>query len=106
MRELAPDISVFLTTHFGGDATEAEVLLQTYIGKHPVEKRLDESWRVLRCIAFLAKGSIPELKRMIEAAEQDWRDVIFRAEYVDWTATNPRRVRNFNNSFGAESLVQ
>ena len=41
-----------------------------------------------------AAGDFELLERMARAAEIDWRDVVFWAEYEDYTAEHPRRVRS------------
>ena len=50
--------------------------------------------RVLRSIVFLSSGDFEQLERLARAAEIDWRDVVFWAEYEDYTAEYPRRVRS------------
>jgi len=50
--------------------------------------------RVLRALLVLAEGSYPELERFARIAEQDWRDVVFWAEYEDHEQPSPRRVRD------------
>ena len=56
--------------------------------------------RVLRSLLVLAQGSILELQRYARCAEQDWRDVVFWAEYEDHDAAEPRRVRNLEQPLG------
>ena len=63
----------------------------------------DESHRVLRCLVFLSKGDLDHLSQWITRAKEDYRDILFRAEYVDWNSQKPIRVRNFCNPFGEES---
>lgn len=55
--------------------------------------------RIVRCIVFLSDGSISKLKKNIELATTDPRDVMFCAEYTERDKTTPLRVRNFNNTF-------
>jgi hypothetical protein len=55
--------------------------------------------RILRCIVFLAKGNIDELRRQIEIAAYDPRDVMMAAEYERPMDKSPLRIRNFNEPF-------
>jgi hypothetical protein len=57
---------------------------------------LQLSPRVLRSIVYLAAGDFEQLERFARAAEIDWRDVVFWAEYEDHTAEEPRRVRSMD----------
>jgi len=50
--------------------------------------------RVLRSIVYLAAGDFEQLERFARASEIDWRDVVFWAEYEDYMAEEPRRVRS------------
>ena len=58
------------------------------------------SERILRCIAFLAKGSFEEFVRAVELARVDWRDLIVAAEYDGWSGEENRR-RDLNAPFNA-----
>ena len=74
-------------------------LLRDYPGETHFEAvRLVEALhctaRVLRSIVYLAAGDFTELERFARAAEIDWRDVVFWAEYEDHAAEEPRRVRS------------
>ena len=74
-------------------------LLREYPGETQFEAvRLVESLqcsaRVLRSIVFLAAGDFGQLERFARASEIDWRDVVFWAEYEDYMAEEPRRVRS------------
>ena len=57
--------------------------------------------RVIRCIIFLAKGDLEKLRKFIDNAIFDTRDVMLWAEYenLDSEEFNYKRVRNFNNTF-------
>jgi hypothetical protein len=61
-----------------------------------------QSGRVARCIVFLAKGNLDELRRYIDMAVRDYRDVILMAEYDEVRS----RVRNFSSSFLIDSQVK
>jgi len=58
------------------------------------------SERILRCIAFLAKGSFEGFASAVELARLDWRDLIVAAEYDGCSGEENRR-RNLNAPFKA-----
>ena len=56
--------------------------------------------RIIRCILFLAEKDIDKLKKNIQAAECDPRDVMLWAEYSNkGQDQKPKRIRNFNKTF-------
>jgi hypothetical protein len=58
--------------------------------------------RIIRCILFLAEKDIDKLKRNIQAAECDPRDVMLWAEYLNKGQDQnqkPKRIRDFNKTF-------
>jgi len=56
--------------------------------------------RVIRCIVFLANGDIDKLKKYIDNAIFDTRDVMFWAEYDNRDSfQNAKRIRDFNKTF-------
>lgn len=55
--------------------------------------------RTIRCILFLANKDVHKLKKYIEAATYDPRDVMFWAEYKNHEDKNPIRIRDFNRTF-------
>ena len=56
--------------------------------------------RIIRCILFLAEKDIDKLKRNIQIAIQDPRDVMFWAEYLNkGQDEKPKRIRDFNKTF-------
>jgi hypothetical protein len=63
--------------------------------------------RVVRCIIFLAEGSLKQLRKYTEAARQDTRDVMFWAEYIHRGEAfgKSERVRDFNNRFDQNDLT-
>jgi len=86
------DIQHRISSDFGDKSAEANNILKDSIIKtdylnHP---------RIIRCILFLAKGDIESLKKNIDTAVYDPRDVMFWAEYTNLDAKNPKRIRNFN----------
>ena len=56
--------------------------------------------RVIRCIIFLAKGDLINLKECIDIARFDTRDVMLWAEYEKLEGElNFKQIRDFNNTF-------
>lgn len=56
--------------------------------------------RVIRCIVFLANGDIEKLRKFIDNAIFDTRDVMLWAEYEKLSGEfNYKRIRDFNKSF-------
>ena len=56
--------------------------------------------RIIRCVIFLADGSIDSLKKYIEKAIYDPRDVMLWSEYENQRQDeHPKRVRDFNKPF-------
>ncbi len=57
--------------------------------------------RIIRCIIFLANGDIDKLKKSIDHAIFDPRDVMLRAEYENLNNQDfkYKRVRDFNKTF-------
>ena len=96
---LPADIEVRIEEDFGEQSEQVRELLLSYL--KTVDKEAD---RVLRCIVFLANGSLDTLKEMIAAAQVDYRDVIFWAEYEDHSSKKPAQVRDFNKPFGMHEV--
>jgi hypothetical protein len=93
-RPLPADVLARLGIEFGKQAGRARSLLSNIRG------HLQERARSLRCIVFLADGDVRPLPLLIDQAISDYRDVIFWAEYTDWEATDPKRVRDLSRPFG------
>lgn len=56
--------------------------------------------RIIRCILFLADRDIEKLKKNIEVATYDPRDVMLWAEYIPAESDKKyKRVRDFNKPF-------
>ena len=90
------DIITRVNTDFGENANKAITLLIDAINKADYLK----TDRVIRCIIFLAKGDLVLLKKYIEAATCDTRDVMLWAEYEKSNGDfNLKRVRDFNKTF-------
>ena len=59
-----------------------------------------ETDRVIRCIVFLANGTIEDLNKYIDSARIDARDVMLWAEYEYLGSdSNYKRLRDFNKTF-------
>jgi hypothetical protein len=90
------DISNRIKSDFGDNSEYAEKILLEAINNtdylnHP---------RILRCILFLADGDLEKLKKNIDVAIYDPRDVMFWAEYTKpGENQTPKRIRDFNKSF-------
>jgi hypothetical protein len=56
--------------------------------------------RIIRCILFLADKDLEKLKKSIEAATRDPRDVMYWAEYTNHdTIDKTTRIRDFSQPF-------
>ena len=87
--ELPDDVRRRLQRDFAGETWfEATRLLES----------LSASPRLLRALLVLARGHYPDLERFARCAEQDWREVLFWAEYEDHDAPQPRRVRDLSRA--------
>lgn len=58
--------------------------------------------RLVRAMLYLAKGDIGALRRVIDLARQDWRDVLLQAEY---SYPDNTRVRDFEKTFHELQLI-
>jgi hypothetical protein len=85
------------------DRLGAEYAGETYYEALRQVEHLDLPARVLRSVVFLARGDLDALRRFARCAEQDWREVVFWAEYDDHDAPSPRRVRSMEEPFAAAS---
>lgn len=59
--------------------------------------------RLTRAIIFISNGDIQALKKNIELARKDWRDVLLQAEY---SYPDNIRVRNFEKTFHELKLIE
>ena len=85
---LPSDILQRIRTDFDErDAAAVVRSLEAYAGR--------ESDRVRRCVLHLSAGAIDKVAHFVEAANTDYRDVIFWAEYD----RQDRRVRDFSRAF-------
>ncbi|WP_375587455.1 hypothetical protein [Flagellimonas aurea] len=90
------DIQQRIILDFKDSADRANELLDSAISKTDYLK----SDRVIRCIVFLANGDLNMLKKYIDNAIFDTRDVMLWAEYEEQEGEfNFKRIRNFNKTF-------
>lgn len=90
------DITKRISSDFGEGADEAKRMLVDAF-KNNNDLKLE---RIIRCIVFLAKGDLTDLRNYIESANVDTRDVILWAEYEGIGKNKkPRCIRDFNKSF-------
>lgn len=76
------DVILWVDNHFSeSDRQEAMVTLARYADRD------GRSWRLLRCVTYLSQGSLSKLDEYIQAANEDWRDVISWAEYDHGSGT-------------------
>jgi len=95
------DITRRINADFGNDAEEALVVLHdaTKAAAHLASARL------IRCIVFLSRGDLKNLKKHIEAAVLDPRDVILWAEYEKMADRDDFiQLRDFSNTFENSNL--
>lgn len=93
MRELPKDIIEEMHSRFTTDFDYAYKLLEDYLAES------DDLYkdRIIRCVIYLTKDGITQLKKNLAAARQDPRDVMLWAEYDN--PANPTRVRDFDKTF-------
>ena len=97
MFRLKEDIIQQLQQDFSDLADSAISILQDAINKTDYLK----TDRIIRCIIFLANGDIEKLRKFIDNAIFDPRDVMLWAEYenLDNKDFKYKRVRDFNKTF-------
>lgn len=95
------DITIRIKQDFGNNSNKALTLLKDAIKQADYLK----TDRVIRCIIFLAKGSIAELNKNIQMAILDTRDVMLWAEYEKPDGElDYKRIRDFNKPFDECSI--
>ena len=95
------DINKRIEIDFGVQSNMAIEILKTAIEKTEYLK----TDRVIRCIIFLSKGDLNELKKNIEVAINDPRDIMLWAEYEKLSEDfNYKRKRDFDNTFEESSI--
>ena len=94
------DIRERIEIDFGDRASEVMAIFNAAIAKADY---LDND-RIIRCILFLSENNIEKLRKNIEAATADPRDVMYWAEYSNQDLASPKRTRDFNNSFSEAEI--
>ena len=90
------DIKDRIQSDFSGNAIEATKILEEAISKY---EYLNHD-RIIRCIIYLSEGRLDKLRKSINQAIDDPRDVMLWAEYINLgEKETPRRVRDFNKTF-------
>lgn len=93
---ITKDIIDRIQSDFGDNANEATNILEEAITKY---EYLNHD-RIIRCIIYLSERELEKLKKFINQAKEDPRDIMFWAEYINrGDKETPKRVRDFNKSF-------
>ena len=93
--EFKEDISKRIKSDFNDRSDKANKVLKDALSK--IDYLNND--RIVRCIIFLANGDLNSLKKHIETAIYDTRDVMLWAEYTNIDKVKPKRVRDFNKTF-------
>lgn len=102
VENLSKDISERIESVFGDNQGTVVDILNDRLEE--VEYLRNE--RILRCIIFLAGNSVISLIKHLEVAENDPRDVMYWAEYIERTSLgDAKRVRDFNKPFHKNDLT-
>jgi len=92
----AKDIGDRIKSDFGDKAADIFTIFDEGIAK---AEYINHD-RIIRCILFLAEKDVDKLKKMVETAIQDPRDVMYWAEYKETGRQfHPKRIRDFNKTF-------
>lgn len=92
---IAKDIGEKVQADFGPHAAEVMALLSDAI---LAADYLND--RVIRCIIFLAEQDVEKLRKYLNAALADPRDVMYWAEYINHDQIDKTtRVRDFSKPF-------
>jgi len=96
MTKFNEDIIQRIKSDFKDLADTVIAILQESISKTDYLK----TERIIRCIIYLAHGDISKLRKYIDNAIFDPRDVMLWAEYENLKADQtPKRIRDFNKTF-------
>lgn len=60
-----------------------------------------ESFRLIRCLLHGTHGNLQQLRKNIDLARMDWRDLIIQAEYEG----GAQQLRNYNHPFGEAEML-
>ncbi|BBB29847.1 hypothetical protein [Neptunomonas japonica] len=95
--EIAIDIQHKLTLDFGSEMPFAKDEVEALYAA--------TNWRIsdkmIRSIIYLAKGDITSLKNTIQRTRQDYKDVLWQAEYD----RGDEQLRDFNKTFDELGLL-
>ncbi len=75
---MTPEIAAKVDADFVADEREEAA---DYLRLLEDELHHEENPRILRCVISLAQGDLARLVHFADQARQDWRDVIYWAEY-------------------------
>jgi len=93
------DIRERINSDFGDKASDVIKIFDEAISKADY---LNQN-RIIRCIIFLSDKDLNKLKKNIETATYDPRDVMLWAEYENrGQGEKIKRIRDFNKSFDQE----
>jgi len=94
--KILPDIEHRILHDFGRNRiTDIQEKFEVLRRKFSDIYKEKPSPRIIRCIIHLASGNEAVLDQMIDAVLQDWRDVIYWAEYNE----KDKRIFNGNERF-------
>ena len=93
------DITNWIQQAFPKMQSDATQIIEIVLQDQP------ENERTARCIIFLAEGDLQILRTMAKVAKEDYRDVIFWAEYTNHEK-RPQLVRNFNLPVDLDKIEQ
>jgi hypothetical protein len=90
---MSPDIAARIQRDFSSSAARREA----HFAVASLEGAVKQLDRITRCVLYLADGNLESLASYIKAAMQDYRDVIWWAEYD--REDREKRIRDFNLPF-------
>ncbi|NKI30428.1 hypothetical protein [Croceivirga thetidis] len=102
LKKTPEDIIQELERKFNSDAKQALNLINIYRNKYEYM----DSDRVTRCVIHLSNGDLESLEHYLELGKTDPRDVMLWAEYEKTNGWNPKRVRDFDKTFGQNKFNQ
>lgn len=102
IENLAKDILNKVETDFLNEKDNAIEILNSALD----ETDYLRSERTIRCIIYLADKDINKLRKSIQDAKNDPRDVMYWAEYIKRNSLEQaQRVRDFNKQFDKNDLT-
>jgi len=80
---LPNDIQKRIDADFGPNGAKGVAAnLERFVAAFRTKYKHHPGDRVIRCVLQLAEGKVPDLEHYMKSALQDWRDVIYWAEYT------------------------